>query len=422
MSGDTISKRKESSRSRFYRISAWLHLWLGLITGIVVILVCLTGCVWVFQEEITSAFLEPESNVSYQKKPVVMPSQLMAIVDKEFPGKHVGSAEYHQGRAISVNLAGQRGEGAALKINPYTGEIIRKNDSKANHFDFFEWILEGHRFLWLPYNIGRPIVNYSTLIFVFTLITGLVLWWPHKWTKSTRERSFAIKWNGSAKRVNYDLHNVLGFYSLLVVAAIAMTGMVYGLDWFGKSVYWVSTGGIPFPGFGTFNSDTLQTKRPYSPAQAMDLAWQRAAYKHPDSKGFYMAFPDSANHKAVIIVTVYPSAGVIYDNQGYIYDQFTLKELPKDKIYGQKFSEDSFGNQLRRMNYDIHIGTVLGLPGKVLAFFASLIGASLPITGFIIWWGKEKKKKGKRKGKKRKLSQSEPLAPNQSTEPRRFDQ
>lgn len=408
-----LSKRKESSRSRFYRLSAWLHLWLGLITGTVVIVVCLTGCIWVFQEEITSVLLEPESNVPYQKKPVVLPSRLMRLVANEFPGKRIGSAEYRQGRAISISLAGQRGEGAALTINPYSGQIIHKTSTEAKDTNFFDWILEGHRFLWLPHKLGRPIVNYSTLLFVFTLITGLVLWWPHKWTKSTRQRSFKVKWQSSAKRVNYDLHNVVGFYSLLVVAAIAMTGMVYGLDWFGKGVYWTTTGGTPFPGFGTFNSDTLQTKRPYSSAEAMDLAWQRVADQHPNSNGFRLAFPDSVKRKAVIIVTVYPSAGVIYDNQGYIYDQFTLKELPKDKIYGQLFAADSFGNQVRRLNYDIHIGAVLGLPGKVLAFLASLIGASLPVTGFIIWWGKGKPKQGKRK--KINVGHRQPLAPDSLT-------
>ncbi|WP_242499314.1 PepSY domain-containing protein [Flavobacterium sp. 140616W15] len=47
------------------------------------------------------------------------------------------------------------------------------------------------------------------------------------------------------------------------------------------------------------------------------------------------------------------------------------------------------------MNYDIHVGAVLGITGKILAFFASLISASLPITGFLIWWGKQKfSKKG----------------------------
>ena len=391
----TVAQKKESSRSLFYRISAWLHLWLGLVTGMIMIIVCLTGCIWVFQDEITSLFLEPESNVPYQQKAVIRPSQVMAIAAREYPGKRVSYTQYHQGRAIDVNLGGRRRGGTTLKLNPYTGEVISKTERKEGDVSFFRWVLNGHRFLWLPFKIGRPIVNYSTLIFVITLITGMVLWWPKKWTKSTRQQSFTIKWNGKAKRVNYDLHNVLGFYSLFILMAIGLTGMVYGIEWFSKGLYWTTSGGNVLPGYNDHQSDTLQTRRPYSPAQAIDLAWQQVARKHPDAKGFYMTFPDSSERKAVINVTVYPSVGKFYDNQGYSFDQFTLKPMPRDEVYGTSFSEAPAGAKLRRMNYDIHVGSILGLPGKFLAFFASLIGASLPITGFIIWWGK-KGKKGKK--------------------------
>ncbi|WP_370526961.1 PepSY domain-containing protein [Bacteroides sp. 51] len=41
----------------------------------------------------------------------------------------------------------------------------------------------------------------------------------------------------------------------------------------------------------------------------------------------------------------------------------------------------------------IHDGRILGLPGKILAFIASLIGASLPITGFIFWIRRKRKRK-----------------------------
>ena len=40
----------------------------------------------------------------------------------------------------------------------------------------------------------------------------------------------------------------------------------------------------------------------------------------------------------------------------------------------------------------MHVGAVLGIAGKLLAFFASLIAASLPVTGFLIWWGRQRKK------------------------------
>ncbi|GAB3981641.1 PepSY-associated TM helix domain-containing protein [Spirosoma terrae] len=399
----SISKKKESSRSLFYRISAWLHLWLGLITGIVMVIVCLTGCIWVFQEEITDTFLEPESKVAWQDKEVLRPSQLKAIAEREYPGKHASYALYHQGKAVEVNVGGRGKEGGTLKINPYTGQIISKEQRKKGQVNFFRWILNGHRFLWLPYKIGRPIVNYSTLIFVITLITGMVLWWPQKWNKSTRQRSFAIKWNGTVKRVNYDLHNVLGFYSLLFLAAIGMTGMVYGIEWFSKGLYWTTSGGKVLPDFKPAFSDTVQNNRPYSPAQAVDLAWHKVAHDNPDSKGFYMAFPEPSERKATIYVTVYPSADKFYDIRSYTFDQFTLKQIPGRAVFDEPYAKADFGDKLRRMNYDIHVGSILGLPGKVLAFFVSLIGASLPITGFIIWWGKRPKKKKKDSKAKTKL-------------------
>jgi len=60
-------------------------------------------------------------------------------------------------------------------------------------------------------------------------------------------------------------------------------------------------------------------------------------------------------------------------------------------MYG-KFSNTSTADKIARMNYDIHIGAVLGLPGKIMAFFASLIAASMPVTGVVIWLGRKKKK------------------------------
>jgi uncharacterized iron-regulated membrane protein len=49
------------------------------------------------------------------------------------------------------------------------------------------------------------------------------------------------------------------------------------------------------------------------------------------------------------------------------------------------------GERLVEMNYDIHVGAIGGLTGKIIAFIASLVCASLPVTGFIIWWGKRRR-------------------------------
>jgi uncharacterized iron-regulated membrane protein len=82
----------------------------------------------------------------------------------------------------------------------------------------------------------------------------------------------------------------------------------------------------------------------------------------------------------------------VYYNIDYrFYDQYTLKELSTPSLYGA-YKDAVFADKVIRMNYDIHVGSIGGLPGKIIAFLASLVTASLPVTGFLMWWGRRKKK------------------------------
>ncbi len=373
----------------FKKVNNWLHLWLGLGSGIIVFIVCITGCIWVFNEEI-SAILEPETVIERQDKPVLLPSALVGIANELYPGKKISYATYQQGRAINLLVGGRRGGGASLKINPYSGEVVSKRERKKGDVDFFRFILNGHRFLWLPVDIGRPVVNYGTLIFVILLITGLIWWYPKKWNKKTKEKSFKIKWSGSFKRVNLDLHNVLGFYSLIFLLAIGLTGMVYGIKWYSEGLYWVTSGGQSLGKFSRVESDSLKANKFFTPQQAIDKAFLFAISENPKAEGFYYTFPDTSKAKSVINVTVYPTAGQFYNNKSYRFDQHTLKQLKGNSpVYDTDYEEAGFSGKLRKMNYDIHVGSILGFPGKVLAFLCTLIGASLPLTGFLVWWGRK---------------------------------
>lgn len=390
-----LRRKKKHNRSLFYRVSAWLHLWLGLASGLVVMIVCLTGCIWVFNEEITG-MLEPETKVEWQNTPVLKPSQLEAIALSRFPKEHVSYASYQVGKAAYVGMGEGRKPSALLRVNPFTGEVVQAKKFRKDETEFFRWILNGHRFLWMSPKIGRPIVNYSTLVFVIILITGLVMWWPRKWSKAARNQGFKIKWKASFKRVNYDLHNVLGFYALVVLACIAMTGMVWGIDWWSKGTYWVTSGGRSLNEGRPPKSDSTQAGKYYSSIQAMDLAWDKVQQNAPQASGFYYTFPDRKRQSAPINIIVYPVPGKFYNRQNFLFDQHTLKELKGgNKAFDGPYETAKAADKLRRMNYEIHVGTVLGFPGKVLAFLAALIGASLPVTGLILWLGKKKKLKKK---------------------------
>ncbi|MBC8988152.1 PepSY domain-containing protein [Pedobacter sp. N36a] len=102
-----------------------------------------------------------------------------------------------------------------------------------------------------------------------------------------------------------------------------------------------------------------------------------------------MHVPDHA--KSAIKVAINPDTDTFWKADYLYYDQYTLKEMEVRHSYG-KLKNASMADKITRMNYDIHIGAIAGLPGKILAFLASLIAASLPITGFLIWRGRKKKK------------------------------
>lgn len=387
MNTGKVKNKKKNNRSVFYRISAWLHLWLGLASGIIIVIICLTGITWSFRDEITD-WLNPELKVdSVPGKEMMNPADLYLESQKLYPEQEVSFVWRPTGKAAMVGY-GKRNKGFILYLHPYTGEVLRRPSFKKE-FDFFEWTLKGHRFLWLPSEIGRPIINYSTFIFLITLISGLVLWWPKKWTKAMKKQSFSVKWDAKVKRLNYDLHNVFGFYSLVILMVIAMTGMYYGLPWFNKFLYFTTSLGKT----AQKERQELKSTTPYEAdklAESMYLAWEDAVAK-VDAKGYYLSVPKDSTE--TIGLFLYPSHRQFYNLQSFSYDRNTGDLLSKSSAHESSFEQANFPVKVQKLNYDLHVGSALGgIWGRILYFFITMVGASLPITGFLVWWFKKKKK------------------------------
>jgi uncharacterized iron-regulated membrane protein len=383
--------KKKNKKSTFRKVNDWLHLWLGLVSGIVVFIISITGCFYAFQQEIKDA-IEPWRFVEKQDKPYVPPSVLLDTATVYMPGHAPTGLTYsHAEGAAAVGYHIREKEKSSFSVvfmNPYTGEFLKKQTTHGgDEFDFFEFIIDGHRALWLPYEIGRPIVGICTLIFVFLLFSGLIMWWPKKWNKTNRNKSFKIKWNGKFKRVNYDLHNVIGFYSLLFALVLGITGLVWSFQWFDKALYFVTSGGEIKQGHHHPHSDLSQKDSIWTEEMSpLDKAWYLTLEKDNRVEGMYMT-PLLQDDDDPLEVVVYHDRGSFYDHNEYFYDRYTLEPLPQD---GSIYSEASFADKLSHMNYDIHVGAIGGLAGKIFACLISLICASLPITGFLVWWNKRK--------------------------------
>ncbi|MFD1140483.1 PepSY-associated TM helix domain-containing protein [Larkinella insperata] len=363
-----------------------LHLWLGLSSGLLVFIVAITGCILAFEHEIKTVvrpfqYVEPVANAT-----VLPPSRLQAIAEKQVPGKPAKGVNYgERGHSVNVPFYGAAPDYYyQVYLNPYTGEVLKVVDEET---DFFHFILHGHYYLWLPEEIGQPVVAYGTLVFTMLLITGMVLWWPKNLNKTNRNKSFRIKWKAQWRRVNYDLHNVPGFYALTISVVLAVTGMIFGIEWLSNSIYWATTGGKTMPVYRQPLSDSTAARQFTDP---VDRLWYRFYPTKAETASLFISTPELASES--ISVSINHRPGTYYKTDYYNFDQYTLKELKGEGPYFGVYDKAGLGDKLRRMNYDIHVGAILSLPGKILAFCASLICASLPVTGFIIWWGRRKKK------------------------------
>lgn len=370
-----------------------IHLWLGLSSGLVVFIVAVTGCIYAFQAEIkdlTYSFLFVEQ----QEAAVLPPSRITQIAKEAFPEGHLHAVLYQTKDRSAQAIFFSYGEGfdhyKVAYINPYTGELLKLNDEYA---DFFRIVLDGHFYLWLPVEIGQPVVATFTLIFLAMVITGLILWWPKQ--KKSLKQSLSLRWNARWRRKNYDLHQVLGFYVMIFALVFAVTGLVWGFTWFRDGLYAAATGGKKFVEYYAPLSDTTQVHPSTMPA--LDQVWMKMVAEYPQAE-WIEVHPPEYEHGA-IAANANPDASTYWKTDYRYFDQYTLEELPVDHVWG-RFHEASFGDKLNRMNYDIHVGAIGGFPVKLLAFFLSAIIASLPVTGFLIWWGRRYKEK-KRKSNKR---------------------
>jgi uncharacterized iron-regulated membrane protein len=360
----------------------FIHRWLGLISGLVVFILGVTGCLLAFEQEIRG-LTEPYRNVKAREQPYRLPSELKAVAAKHLQSGLALGIEYPGRGKAAVAAYYDETHYELVFLDPYTGAFLKHKNMNR---DFFRIVLDGHYYLWLPHKIGQPVAASATLVFLVLLISGIALWWPRN--KAAIRQRFRLKWNTSWKRKNYDLHAVLGFYMSWVALFIVITGLVFGFEWAAKTVYWVSSGGQAMV---THEHPVSDSSKQASIKNMADHLWQKHLPAVNPSESIAVYFANRPSDPVEVIINHRP--GTYYKTDYYHYDQYTGKHLNAKGSWDGKFSEASIADKIARMNYDIHVGAILGFAGKLLAFFASLVAASLPITGFLIWRSRNRKKR-----------------------------
>jgi len=352
-------------------------------SGIIVFIIAVTGCFYAFQDEIQD-ITEDYRFVQKQEAPFFPPTHLGEIAKRELPGKLLHAVKYN-GKEKAAEAIFYHYEPTyyySVYLNPYNGKVLKTVNLEEG---FFRFILDGHFYLWLPHEVGQTVVASATLIFLVMLVTGLILWYPKN--KNAAKQRFWFRWKNTTKwkRKNYDLHNITGFYVMFIALIFALTGLVWGFQWFAYSYYTISGGekSLVYQDPGSEKeSKTTKIEKP------LDKVWLKMQKEYPNAKSIEVHPPETDTGS--IAANANFGEGTYWQTDYRYFDQYSLKEKNVAHIYG-KLKDANASDKLMRMNYDIHTGAVLGLPGKVFAFLVSLLIASLPITGFMVWYGRRNK-------------------------------
>lgn len=349
-----------------------VHLWLGLFSGIIVMIISLTGCMYVFESDIRTYMQKDYAYVPVSRQQPASLATLLHDMSKIAPGKKITAIEINH-TAPNATVAFSAGKGNVYYLNPYNGNLVKRSGK-----DYLLTIREIHTSL-LMGETGKFIIRWSVVIFVIMLVSGLILWFPGQ-VRLIRQ-AFTIKWEGSFKRVNYDLHNVLGFYASGILLIISLSGLYFGFKEVRTAVSFLS------------GSKLTEGKKatPAIKPEIIDDIPERYGKMYADAIGQYPG--------AELTTLTFRKDGNIRLRLNYASNwerkrnTFFYNADNGTLISSKLYKDYTRADIIEAANYDLHTGQIFGLFGKIVATVISLISASLPVTGFIIWLKKGKKKK-----------------------------
>ena len=227
---------------------------------------------------------------------------------------------------------------AVRSAEPVSESIQKEHDRKPKALPFFRTVKTIHKYVLIPpkakgeMSAGKMIVGITTLVSVVILITG-VIWWLPRSRKGLKGR-LRVEARKGWRRFWHDTHVSLGFYSALFLIIMCLTGLTWSFSWSRSLIY------------GLLGEDVRTERVESRPA------------------------PVSASSKTAIEEMSKP------------------KEASASKAGEKKQKHKS---KARRIVKEWHVGTWGGYFSKILWFISALIGGTLPLTGYYLWYKRLKR-------------------------------
>jgi uncharacterized iron-regulated membrane protein len=346
-----------------------LHRWSTFAIGAFVVLLCATGAVLMFADEI-DRLARP---ALYEFTPGdVGPDSALTAMRGAVPGRAVTRLWYP--RAEQPVYIGEFGGVRFAHVDPGSGRVLGVRGEPVINV-----IRQLHANLRLGLS-GSKFVAWLGILMLGMFATGLVLWWPGL---RKLPLGFRLRRRGGATLVNYDLHNLMGVLStpLLVVITLTGAGIVYsGLTRSALHALWSRS---PEPrAHGP--RPVLAEPRPGQAMAVGDLV-RRARDTLPDFDVMAVVLPQRAGN-AVQVRMVVPGGRLRDGNARVMLDPADGSVVGTIDPRAMN-APDAFQ---ARWVFALHAGEFGGLPVQLLYTVVGMVPVALTGTGLAVWWLRRK--------------------------------
>jgi uncharacterized iron-regulated membrane protein len=360
------------------KIIFWCHLPVGVVAGIVILIMCVTGVLLSYEKQIISW----ADTRGYRSAPPTaetkhLPIETLISKARENRGANPTAVILKSDPAAPAEIA--FGRETTLFANPYTGAILGEGSPKTRAF--FRGVTDWHRWLGAKgdkRNVARAITGACNLGFLFLVMSGFYLWWPRNWNlKALRNVTWFRRGLPSRAR-DFNWHNVIGFWSAGPLFIVVLSAVVISYTWAGNLVYRVVGETPPAPRAANQPQPGNRDSAAQVGFDSLNSAWARAEQQVSDWQSISLQLPTAA--AAPLTFNIDRGNGGQPQKRG----QLVLDRASGEVVRWEPFSTYTRGRQLRSILRFAHTGEVLGPVGQTIAGLVSTGGAFLVITGLAL--------------------------------------
>lgn len=361
-----------------------IHLWAGIAIGLIATVVGVSGSAIVYKHELEKR-LAP---ALYQttNAPRMAADILMARAQGLHPGwriEYIATEEASPASApdpwiFYIAPPGSRPfeDDVLAYVDPGSGKLLgeTRRSTALHPAGFVDWVAELHYRL-LAGDTGLVVNGIGAALLFVLCVSGTIIWWPGR--RHCRSH-LKIHWRARWPRLNWDLHNVIGFWTALPLSIEALTGVLFCFYLPVATLLVTLLGGDAERVKQLFSAP--ESVMSHTAPAAIEPMVSAALAAHRDSS-LYGITPAAGPSGSVLVRLAPPHAEDRGDFVLLAFDQYSGKLL-------REVDSRRSGLAVRAVLFmgPLHVGSFAGNWSRMAWVVLGFAPGLLFFTGFLMWW------------------------------------